>query len=84
MPWDEGAFRALVRAFSPMPPIVRQGAMRKMAARVEAVARDRGREAVGLDEVYAGCVEVLGRKEPSMLDSLLRALADEGYAAPER
>ena len=83
MPWSEAAWRAFVRAFAPMPPVIKKATMKKMAARVEAAARDRGLNAVDLGEVYAGCFEVLSSKGEFMLESLLGALRDEGYVVED-
>jgi hypothetical protein len=66
-----------------MPPFIKKRAMKKMAARVEAEAEAKGLEAVGLDEVYVGCAEILARKEEFMLESLTSALRDEGYEPGE-
>jgi hypothetical protein len=84
MDWAEEAWRAFVRAFAPMPPAIKRPAMENMAARVEAVARERELTVVGLGEVHAGCADVLAEKGELMLESLLDALRGEGYVVEDR
>ena len=46
MPWDEDLWRKLKDAISPMPPFVRQRALRTIVEASEALAQERGSEVV--------------------------------------
>ncbi len=83
MPWDEKAWRAFQRAFSPMPPDFRIGAMQKVAENVEQVARKRNSKVVELEDVYNGSKDILAAKAEFMYNSLVEALKIEGYIVDE-
>ena len=83
MAWEESAWKAFVRAFSPMPPILRQRTMKKVAENIEKTAAEEGKGKVGLRDVHAGSKEILANKSRFMYNSLVEALRTEGYVAGE-
>lgn len=80
MPWDEALWQKLKDAISPMPPPVRQEALRIIVEASEAMARGRGSELVEeRDLVEAAKMKVPDFARRRMLD----ALADTGIKVEE-
>jgi hypothetical protein len=71
MPWDENLWRKLKDAISPMPPFVRQQALRTIVEASESLAQERGSEVVEeKDLVKAAKTKTPVRSRQHMLDSL--------------
>jgi DNA replicative helicase MCM subunit Mcm2 (Cdc46/Mcm family) len=72
MPWDEGLWRKLKDAISPMPPFVRQRALRTIIEASEALAQERGSEVVEEEDlVKAAKTRTPALTRQQMLDSLV-------------
>ena len=72
MPWDEDLWRKLKDAISPMPPFVRQRALRSIVEASEALAQVRGSEVVAEEDLVTAAktkTSALGRQR--MLDGLV-------------
>ena len=71
MPWDENLWRKLKDAISPMPPFVRQQALRTIVEASEALAQERGSGVVEEEDlVKAAKTKIPVRSRQRMLDSL--------------
>ena len=71
MPWDEGLWQRLKDAISPMPPFVRQRALRTLIEASETFARERGSEVVQeKDLVRAAVTKTPALTRRRMLDAL--------------
>jgi DNA replicative helicase MCM subunit Mcm2 (Cdc46/Mcm family) len=71
MPWDENLWRKLKDAISPMPPFVRQRALRTIVEASEALAQERGSEVVEEEDlVKAAKTKTPALTRQRMLDSL--------------
>jgi DNA replicative helicase MCM subunit Mcm2 (Cdc46/Mcm family) len=74
MPWDEDLWRKLKDAVSPMPPFVRQRALRTIVEASEALAQERGSQVVAEEDLVKAAkvkTSALGRQR--MLDGLVEA-----------
>ena len=72
MPWDENLWRKLKDAISPMPPFVRQRALRTIVEASEAFAQERGSEVVEEgDLVKAAKTKTPALTRQRMLDGLI-------------
>jgi len=72
MPWDEDLWRKLKDAISPMPPFVRQRALRVIVEASEAYAQERGSEVVEVEDlVKAAKTKTSALARQRMLDSLV-------------
>ena len=75
MPWDEDIWQRLKDAISPMPPFVRQRALKTIIEASEAFARERGSEVVQEEDL----VKAAKTKTPVLTRQLmLDALAEMG------
>jgi hypothetical protein len=75
MPWDEALWQRLKDAISPMPPFVRQRALRTIIEASETFARERGSEAVQEEDL----VKAAKTKTPALTrQRMLDALAEMG------
>lgn len=71
MPWDEDLWQRLKDAISPMPPFVRQRALRTIIEASETFARERGSEVVQeKDLVRAAVTKTPAQPRRRMLDAL--------------
>jgi hypothetical protein len=71
MPWDEDLWQRLKDAISPMPPFVRQRALRTIIEASETFARERGSEVVQeKDLVRAAKTKTPALTRRQMLDAL--------------
>jgi DNA replicative helicase MCM subunit Mcm2 (Cdc46/Mcm family) len=71
MPWDEDLWQRLKDAISPMPPFVRQRALRTIIEASEMFARERGSEVVQeKDLVRAAKTKTPALTRRQMLDAL--------------
>ena len=72
MPWDEDLWRKLKDAISPMPPFVRQRALRTIVEASEAFAQERGSEVVEEEDlVKAAKTKTSDLTRQRMLDALV-------------
>lgn len=75
MPWDESLWQKLKDAISPMPPFVRQRALKTIIEASEAFARERGSEVVQEEDL----VKAAKTKTPALTRRrMLDALAEMG------
>jgi hypothetical protein len=75
MPWDEDLWQRLKDAISPMPPFVRQRALRTVIEASETFARERGSEVVQEEDL----VKAAKTKTPALTrQRMLDALAEMG------
>jgi DNA replicative helicase MCM subunit Mcm2 (Cdc46/Mcm family) len=75
MPWDKALWQRLKDAISPMPPFVRQRALRTIIEASEAFARERGSEMVQEEDL----VKAAKTKTPTLTRRrMLDALAEMG------
>ncbi len=75
MPWDEDLWQRLKDAISPMPPFVRQRALRTIIEASETFARERGSEVVQEEDL----VRAAKTKTPALTRRrMLDALAEMG------
>ena len=75
MPWDEALWQRLKDAISPMPPFVRQRALRTIVEASETFARKRGSEVVQEEDL----VRAAKTKTPALTRRrMLDALAEMG------
>jgi len=75
MPWDEVLWQKLKDAISPMPPFVRQRALKTIIEASEAFARERGSEVVQEEDL----VKAAKTKTPVLTrQRMLDALAEMG------
>jgi len=71
MPWDKDLWQRLKDAISPMPPFVRQRALRTIIEASETFARERGSEVVQeKDLVRAAVTKTPALTRRQMLDAL--------------
>jgi DNA replicative helicase MCM subunit Mcm2 (Cdc46/Mcm family) len=71
MPWDQVLWQRLKDAISPMPPFVRQRALRTIIEVSEAFARERGSEVVQEEDlVKAAKAKTPALTRQRMLDTL--------------
>jgi hypothetical protein len=71
MPWDKDLWQRLKDAISPMPPFVRQRALRTIIEASETFARERGSEVVQeKDLVRAAVTKTPALTRQRMLDAL--------------
>jgi hypothetical protein len=71
MPWDKDLWQRLKDAISPMPPFVRQRALRTIIEASETFARERGSEVVQeKDLVRAAKTKIPALTRQRMLDAL--------------
>jgi DNA replicative helicase MCM subunit Mcm2 (Cdc46/Mcm family) len=72
MPWDQDLWQKLKDAISPMPPFVRQRALRTIIEASEALAQERGSEVVEEEDlVKAAKTKTPALARQQMLDSLV-------------
>jgi len=72
MTWDEDLWRKLKDAISPMPPFVRQKALKLIVEASEAFARERGSEVVEEEDlVKAAKTKTPAFARQRMLDALV-------------
>jgi len=83
MDWNEKAYRALIKAFSPMPPHIREKALQKVIDKIESYARNLGAKRVEFEHVYKVSKELLMSKERYMYESLINSLKSEGFRVEE-
>jgi len=81
--WNPKAFKALVRAFAPMPPDIRERALQKIIDSIEDYVRMPGRDTVDFENVYHVSKEILKSKERYMYESLVNSLRAEGFEVKE-
>lgn len=75
MPWDEDLWQRLKDAISPMPPFVRQRALKTIIEASETLARERGSEVVQEEDL----VKAAKTKTPALTrQRMLDALAEMG------
>ena len=75
MPWDEDLWQRLKDAISPMPPFVRQRALKTIIEASEMLARERGSEVVQEEDL----VKAAKTKTPALTrQRMLDALAEMG------
>jgi len=75
MPWDEKLWQRLKDAISPMPPFVRQQALKTVIEASETLARERGSEVVQEEDL----VKAAKTKTPALTrQRMLDALAEMG------
>jgi DNA replicative helicase MCM subunit Mcm2 (Cdc46/Mcm family) len=75
MPWDEILWQRLKDAISPVPPFVRQRALKTIIEASEAFARERGSEVVQEEDL----VKAAKTKTPALTrQRMLDALAEMG------
>jgi len=75
MPWDEDLWQRLKDAISPMPPFVRQRAVKTIIEASEMFARERGSEVVQEEDL----VKAAKTKTPALTRRrMLDALAEMG------
>ncbi len=75
MPWDEDLWQRLKDAISPMPPFVRQRALRTLIEAGETFARERGSEVVQEEDL----IKAAKTKTPALTrQRMLDALAEMG------
>ena len=75
MPWDKDLWQRLKDAISPMPPFVRQRALRTIIEASETFARERGSEVVQEEDL----VKAAKTKTPALTRrQMLDALAEMG------
>jgi len=75
MPWDEDLWQRLKDAISPMPPFVRQPALKTIIEASEMFARERGSEVVQEEDL----VKAAKTKTPALTRRrMLDALAEMG------
>ena len=75
MPWDEDLWQRLKDAISPMPPFVRQQALKTVIEASETLARERGSEVVQEEDL----VKAAKTKTPALTrQRMLDALAEMG------
>jgi len=75
MPWDEDLWRRLKDAISPMPPFVRQRALKTIIEASETLARERDSEVVQEEDL----VQAAKTKTPALTRRrMLDALAEMG------
>lgn len=84
MPWDEDLWRKLKDAISPMPPFVRQRAIRTIVEASEAFAQERGSEVVEEEDLLnAAKTKTPALTRQRMLDALvevgINVEADEAF-----
>jgi DNA replicative helicase MCM subunit Mcm2 (Cdc46/Mcm family) len=80
MPWDEDLWQKLKDAISPMPPFVRQRALKTIIEASETLARERGSEVVREEDLVKAAktkTPTLGRRR------MLGALAEMGIRVEE-
>jgi hypothetical protein len=71
MPWDEDLWQKLKDAISPMPPFVRQRALRTIVEASEVLAQERGSEVVEEEDlVKAAKTKTTALARQRMLDGL--------------
>jgi DNA replicative helicase MCM subunit Mcm2 (Cdc46/Mcm family) len=74
MPWEEELWQRLKDAISPMPPFVRQRALKTIIEASETLARERGSEVVQEEDlVKAAKTKTPGLTRQRMLDALAEA-----------
>jgi DNA replicative helicase MCM subunit Mcm2 (Cdc46/Mcm family) len=74
MPWEEDLWQRLKDAISPMPPFVRQRALKTIIEASETLARERGSEVVQEEDlVKAAKTKTPGLTRQRMLDALAEA-----------
>ena len=78
MEWDSRAFRALVRAFAPMPPGIREKTLQRIVEEVEKFAQEHGADKVEAHHVHAVSREILKTKAEYMYRSLVDSFRAEG------
>ena len=72
MPWDKDLWRKLKDAISPMPPFVRQRALRTIVEASEAFAQERGSEVVEEEDLLnAAKTKTPALARQRMLESLV-------------
>jgi DNA replicative helicase MCM subunit Mcm2 (Cdc46/Mcm family) len=77
MPWDEDLWRKLKDAISPMPPFVRQRALRTIVEASEAFAQERGSEVVEEEDLLkAAKTKIPALTRQRMLDALVEVGID--------
>ena len=75
MPWDKDLWQRLKDAISPMPPFVRQRALKTIIEASETFARERGSEVVQEEDL----VKAAKTKTPALTrQRMLDALAEMG------
>jgi hypothetical protein len=75
MPWDEDLWQRLKDAISPMPPFVRQRALKTIIEASETLAQERGSEVVQEEDL----VQAAKTKTPALTRGrMLGALAEMG------
>jgi DNA replicative helicase MCM subunit Mcm2 (Cdc46/Mcm family) len=80
MPWDQVLWQRLKDAVSPMPPFVRQRALKAIIEASEAFARERGSEVVQEEDL----VKAAKTKTPALTrQRMLDALAEMGIKIEE-
>jgi len=77
--WDSKAFKALVKAFSPMPPPIRENALQKVINEIEKYVESEGRDMVYAEDVLKVSKVILEHKAKYMYESLIEALRSEGF-----
>ena len=78
MPWDGELWQRLKDAISPMPPVVRQRALKTIIEASETLARERGSRMVHEEDL----VKAAKTKIPALTrQRVLDALADTGIKA---
>jgi histone H3/H4 len=71
MPWEEELWQRVKDAMSPMPPFVRQRALKTIIEGSETLARERGSEVVQEEDlVKAAKTKTPGLARQRMLDAL--------------
>lgn len=75
MEWDEGAWEAVKRASSAIPPFARAKSLRAIIEASEWAARDRGSERVEICDVVRGVRE---KAPETYRDLFLDALKEQG------
>ena len=83
MDWDERAFRALVRAFAPMPPEIREKTLQRVINKTEEYVRSLGIERVEPKHVHKVSKEILKSKAGYMYESLVNSFKAEGLEIGE-
>ncbi len=74
MPWEEELWQRVKDAISPMPPFVRQRALKTIIEGSETLARERGSEVVQEEDlVNAAKTKTPGLTRQRMLDALAEA-----------
>jgi DNA replicative helicase MCM subunit Mcm2 (Cdc46/Mcm family) len=81
MPWDQDLWQKLKDAISPMPPFVRQRALRTIIEASEALAQERGSEVVEEEDL----VKAAKTKTPALArQQMLDGLVDVGINVEAR